>query len=223
MENENNEIRGYDFLLEEIVEKYFADINILLLSGKHIDYKFYTLYIVLEDFEDHWFNFYQKLYRLNLVPDMFDGVRCYYIDFSDNGKGKLSDSSRNKELTEMQTVVGLMLWDMYYQKYFDEEKIISWYDIKNQILESDHHEAYKRILFDSIRDSYDEKEWGGAENKFARVVDSFDKLGWVDKQSMQNEVLLFEIRPAIHRMSKIYERELQDFDNFSKLYKNKIR
>ncbi len=220
MENENYEIGDYSFLTEESVEKYFADINILLLLGKHIDHKYYAEYTVLENYESQWRNFYSNLYRLNLVADISDNSRYYYLDFTENGKGNLSDANRNKELTELQTLIGLTLLDMYYQKYFDEEKIIHWSDIKTQILESDHQEAYKRIFFNDIRDSYDEKDWGAVENKFIKTIDNFDKLGWVEKQSGRNEELIFEIRPAIHRLTKLYQNELQNFESFSRQLKN---
>ncbi|MFP8894048.1 condensin complex protein MksE [Chryseobacterium sp. EZn1] len=220
MENENYEISDYSFLSEEGVEKHFADINILLLSGKHIDHKYYAEYTVLESYESQWINFYSNLYRLNLVADISDRSRYYYLDFTENGKGKLSDTNRNKELTELQTLMGLTLLDMYYQKYFDEEKVIHWNDIKTQILESDHQEAYKRVLFNDIRDSYDEREWSIVENKFGKTIDSFDKLGWVEKQSGRNEELVFEIRPAIHRLTKLYQDELQDFESFIQQLKN---
>ncbi|WP_037315903.1 hypothetical protein [Salegentibacter sp. Hel_I_6] len=220
MESENYEISDYSFLTEESVEKHFADINILLLSGKHIDHKYYTEYTVLENYEAQWRNFYSNLYRLNLVTDIFDRSRYYYLDFTENGKGELGSARRNKELTELQTLVGLTLLDMYYQKYFDEEKIIYWNDIKTQIQESDHQEEYKRILFNDIRGSYDEKEWKIVEKKFGKTVDSFDKLGWVEKHSGKNEELVFEIRPAIHRLAQIYQQELQDFESFSRQLKN---
>lgn len=220
MENENYEISDYSFLAEESIEKHFADINILLLSGKHIDQKYYVAYTVLESYEAQWKNFYRNLYRLNLVADIFDRSRYYYLDFTENEKGKLNDSSRNRELTPLQTLVGLTLLDMYYQKYFDEEKIIHWNDIKIQILESDHQEAYKRILLNDIRESYDEKEWNEVHGKFSKAIDSFDKLGWVEKQSGKSEELVFEIRPAIHRLAKLYNKELQNFEAFSQQLRN---
>lgn len=220
MENENYEINDYSFLMEESVEKHFADINILLLSGKHIDHKYYSEYTVLESYELQWKNFYSNLYRIDLVADIFDRSRYYYLDFTENGKGKLGDANRNKELTELQTLIGLTLLDMYYQKYFDEEKIIYWNEIKTQILESDHQDAYKRILFNDIRESYDEKEWNEVHSKFSKTMENFDKLGWVEKQSGKNEDLVFEIRPAIHRLAKLYEKELQDFESFSQKLKN---
>lgn len=220
MENESYEINDYSFLAEENVEKYFADINILLLSGKHIDHKYNREYDVLVSYEVHWRNFYSNLYRLKLVADVFDRTPCYYLDLTENGKGALSDTGRNKELTELQTLIGLTLWDMYYQKYFDQEKIIYWKDIKIQILESEHQEAYKRVLFNDIRVSYDEKEWNEVHTKFNKTIESFDKLGWVEKQSGKGEELVFEIRPAIHRLAKLYQEELQDFETFSKQLKN---
>lgn len=220
MENENIEINNYSFLTEESVEKHFADINILLLSGKHIDHKYYAEYTVLESYEPQWRFFYNNLYKLNLVIDNSDRSRYYYLDFMENGKGELSDGRRNRELTELQTVIGLTLIDMYYQKYFDEEKIIHWNDIRTQILESDHQELYKRILFNDIRESYDEKEWNEVHTKFGKTIDSFDKLGWVEKQSGRNEELVFEIRPAIHRLAKLYQSELYNFEAFSQQLKN---
>lgn len=220
MENENYEISDYSFLTEENVEKHFGDINILLLSGKHIDHKYYSEYTVLESYELHWKNFYSRLYRLNLVADIFDRSQCYYLDFSENGKGTLSDTNRNRELTELQTLIGLALLDMYYRKYFDEEKIVYWNEIKAQILESDHQEAYKRIFFNDVRDSYDEVEWSKVEKKFGKTIDSFDKLGWVEKQSGKNEELIFEIRPAIHRLAKLYQSELLNFESFIQQIKN---
>jgi len=220
MENENYEISDYSFLAEESIEKHFADINILLLSGKHIDQKYYVAYTVLESYEAQWKNFYRNLYRLNLVADIFDRSRYYYLDFTENEKGKLNDSSRNRELTPLQTLIGLTLLDMYYQRYFDEEKIIHWNDIKIQILESDHQEAYKRILLNDIRESYDEKEWNEVHGKFSKTIDNFDKLGWVEKQSGKSEELVFEIRPAIHRLAKLYNQELQNFEAFSQQLRN---
>ncbi|WP_407510478.1 condensin complex protein MksE [Elizabethkingia anophelis] len=220
MENENYEISDYAFLSEESVEKHFADINIMLLSGKHIDHRYYAEYTVLESYESQWVNFYSNLYGLNLIADISDRSRYYYLDFTENGKGKLGNTRRNKELTELQTLIGLTLLDMYYQKYFDEEKIIHWNDIKTQILESDHQEAYKRILFNDIRESYDEKKWNDVYGKFSKTIESFDKLGWIEKQSGRNEELVFEIRPAIHRLAKLYQEELQNFESFSQQLKN---
>lgn len=216
MENENREIAPYSFLNEERVEKYFADINIMLLSGKHIDQKTYAIFSLLEEMESHWRNFYKNLYNLNFVTANFDGQTYFYLDFFDTAKGRFSDNFRHKELTEMQLLIGLSMLDIYYKRFFDEKKVIKWSDIVNLIIEGEQQQAYKKIFFNSVRQSntYDEKDWKQVERKITSVIDSFDKLGWVEKLSSQNEELVFEIRPAINRLAKLYEDELTQFDDF---------
>lgn len=215
MENGFAAAHEYDFLKEEDAEKYFADLNISLLSGRHIDNRSYMLFSVLQKYEDQWRNYFCNLYQLSLVHNIFDGEVFYYLNFFSSGKAKFPDSSRHKALTEMQTITALTLLDMYYQKYFEGQKIITWADLRRQIEESDHKENYQRILFNNIRPSYSEIEWQSAEKKFRDAVTSFDKLGWVVKQSAQGEELVFEIRPSIHRIAGLYEAELADFNNFS--------
>ncbi|WP_406823955.1 condensin complex protein MksE [Pedobacter sp. KACC 23697] len=221
MEDQSFKNIDYSFLLEEEVEKVFANLNITLLQGKHIDQSEYLIFSAIQKFEGEWKHFYERLYRINLITDNFDGRTYYYLDFFENGKGGLSDQSRYRELSETQTIIGLMLLDMYYLRYFEERKMVSWAEIKNQIMESDQQEAYKRILFGDIRGDFDEKEWASAESKFKSAITSFDKLGWVSKHSSQHEELLFEIHPAIHRLAKLYAAELEDFDTFSKIIKSR--
>ncbi len=220
MENDNEERIDFSFLEIIDVQIYFADINILLLSGRHIDNRDYSLFNILLEYEKQFSAFYENLYKLRLVSDIYDGCQYYYLDFFETGRGELSDQKRNKELTPAQTLIGLMLLDMYYQKYFNDVKMVQWDEIRSQILESDHQESYKRILFNSVRDSYDEKEWNNVESMFNRTIDSFEKLGWVEKTSIKSESLMFEIRPAIHRLSKVYQWELKNFEVFSQQFAN---
>ncbi|HAL82777.1 MAG TPA: hypothetical protein DCO83_11510 [Mucilaginibacter sp.] len=215
MENEHEEITDYTFLKENAVEKYFADLNIKLLSGRHIQNNEFGIFSVLEDYYEPLKGFYQQLYKLDLVKDQFDQAVYYYLNFFDTSKGKLSDQSRYRTLTEMQTITGLMLLDMYYTKYFDEVKVIQWIDIQYEIKDGDHKANYQRILFSEIRESYTENEWMQAEKKFKDAINSFDKLGWVNRHSGAQEELKFEINPCIHRIARLYEKELEDFDAFA--------
>jgi hypothetical protein len=217
MENANQEIASYAFLLEAEVEKHFADVNILLLSGRHIGQKNYTVFTLLEEMEEHWRIFYRNLYNLNLVADQFDSHRYYYLDFFDTGKGKFTENARHRELTGTQTLVGLMFLDIYYKRFFDDQKIVRWAHLRNIILEGEQQESYKKLLFNDVRqsNSYDLKEWSYAMRKLNSAIDLFDKLGWVEKQpSSSNEEPEFEIMPAINRLAKLYEYELQNFEDF---------
>ncbi len=215
MENDHQEVDGYAFLLEENVEKYFANINIMLLSGKHIDQSYLNEFQALEEHETQWSAFYLNLYKLELVSEMFDQKRYYYLDFLEQGKGGLSHVSRHRELSELQTLFGLVLLDMYYQRFFEMEKIIHWSDVKLLLTESDHQDAYRRVFFGEVRESYDEREWSDVQRKFTKAIDIFDDLGWVERQSTSKEELQFEIKPAILRLAKLYKKELENFDSFS--------
>lgn len=217
MENEHqNKTENYEFLESERAEKYFADVNIKLLSGKHIQPDDYNAYSFLEEFLLPLRAFYERLYKLTLVQDIHDQVTYFYLDFFSSGKGKLSDSSRHRPLTELQTVIGLMLLNMYYSRFFESSKTIYWADIKKEIEDSEYKEHYQRILFgESHRIDYTETEWQLVEKKFKNTINSFNELGWVDKTSTQQEELVFIIKPSIHRLAKLYEHELKNFDTFS--------
>jgi chromosome condensin MukBEF MukE localization factor len=216
MENETAEQRtDYRFLEDERVEKYFSDLNIKLLSGRHIHQDEYNIFSLLEDWYDELSGYYRQLYRLNLVRDVYDQSVYYYLDFFSIGKGKMSDPSRTKVLTQLQTIVGLMLLDMYYARYFDSPKTIHWQDIQQELEEGEHKSAYQRIFFDTVRPSYTKSEWQSVEGKFNKTIQSFAELGWVNKISGQQEDLAFDIKPTIHRLAKMYEQELNHFTEFA--------
>ena len=215
MENQDNERINYDFLSEDDVQKSFADLHSCLLSGKHICIDDYTLFSLLEKYEKKWKFIYRSLYGMNLVETIFDRQAYFYLDFFDFDKGKLGDPSRSHQLTEIQTITGLVLLDIYYHQYFDEKKVIYWADIQNQIKDGEYHEQYKKLLFGVIRDSYSEQEWLNVEKKFRNTINSFNRFGWVSVMPEQGKDLVFEIKPAIFRLSKLYEVELSDFDNFA--------
>lgn len=215
MENEPEELGSYEFLTEENVERGFADLNFRLLSGVHIHMDDYQQFTLLENHEIHWRHYYARLYKLNLVRDTFDRHNYYYLDFFEDSKGKMADSSRNRPLSELQTITGLMLLDMYYQLYFEDVKLMTWAMIKKQVTDGEHAQNYQRILFQNLRPTYLDSEWQGAEKKFSNAINRFDHLGWVKKLSAQGDELEFEIKPAIHRLTKLYAYELNNFAEFA--------
>lgn len=221
MENAVSEKSGYDFFLEEAVEKYFADLNMKLLSGRHIQQDDFNVFSLLEDYFPQLKNFYLQIYGLDLVEATGDRSVYFYLNFFDGGRGRLSDPSRSKILTELQTIVGLSLLDMYYLRYFDHPKMISWADIRKEIEEGDHKLEYQRILFPEIRSTYSEGEWRVVKKSFINTIKSFDELGWVKKLSSQQEELAFELLPAIHRIAELYANELENFQAFSEKYKRR--
>lgn len=222
MENINSKQAGYPFLDEERVKNYFSDLNIKLLSGRHIQTEEYQLFTLLSDYFDELEAYYANLYRLRLVREIFDNATYFYLDFFDGGHGQLSDPSRYKILTEWQTVVGLMLLDLYYARYFDDPKEIRWSEIKQEIETGDKKERLQLLFFGTLRSGFTPTEWGDVEKKWRTTIASFHELGWVNKLSGQNDPIRFEIKPAIHRLASLYTKELEGFDEFIHLFKTAI-
>lgn len=221
MENQYTEKIDYSFLLEEDVEEHFEELYTCLRSGKHICFDDEPFFSLIEKYINEWKFFFRKLPKLNLVKGVFDLNTYYYLDFFDSGRGKIGDPSLSRQLTEIQTITGIMLFEMNYQRYFDEKKIIHWNDIQKQIEESDLREQYQKVLFGTVREYYADSEWKRVENRFKSTIQSFDVLGWV-RMIDKGEKWIFEIKPAISRILKLYEPELTDFDAFvNKLNNNR--
>jgi chromosome condensin MukBEF MukE localization factor len=219
-DTDNKQAVGYAFLEIPEVEKYFADLNTKLLAGRHIQNDDYYLFLALEEYGLQFAFFYERLYNLKLNYGLHDGVKYYYLDFFDAGKGKSMDISRYRALTELQTVIGLMLINMYYAKYFQNPKIITWSDIRKEIQFGDLKEKYQKILFDEVKEEYIGSEWSNVEKNFKNTINSFHEFGWVKKQFQQSEEIKFEITASIHRLAELYKEEIDNFAVFTEKISN---
>ena len=207
----------FSFLESEYAQSFFADLNIKLLQSRHIQHEDGDIFRLLVDYEPEFYHYYSSLYRLKLVRDKQDNEVYYYLDFLQEGKGKLSESNRHKELTAIQVIIGIMLLKMYYARYLEQEKMITLDDIKKEIRESKNSDSYKAVLFNDVREYYSDKEWKEkVEKPIRKTISEFDRLGWVKKSSESN--LVFTLRASIHRFARIYENEITNFDKFSEQY-----
>ncbi|HTA28461.1 MAG TPA: chromosome partition protein MukE [Bacteroidia bacterium] len=206
--------KGYAFLEDEKVKQYFADINIELLQGKHIQRDDYYPFLILSSNEPDFKFFYQNLYGLNLIKDKKDNETYFYLDFPEDGKGKLSPSSRYRELTQIQTIIGIVLMNMYYERYFEQIKQITWSDLKKEILEGEYAANYQRIFFKGQRGNFTDIEWEEVRSSIKRVLKSFAALGWIDMQQQDDAEISFVLKPAINRFAKLYKDELEHFEDF---------
>lgn len=221
MENEYIEKTENEFAFIEDTEtqNYFADLNIELLKGNHIQSDSYYLFKLLSKHENDIRNYYDKLYSLNLVKDKYDNESFYYLDFFIEGKGKLSHPTRHKELSEAETIMGIMLLNMYYERYFEHPKEIKWLDIRKEILESENSSSYKLILFNDIRDDYSDPEWDTAKKTLKRTLRDFSVLGWTSRLTEEDgEEINFLLKVSIHRFAKLYDEEISNFDKFVHSY-----
>lgn len=211
--------KPFDFLEEQIVQDHFADLNISLLQGRHIQNDQYYLFRLLTEFPDELRHYYKVLYGLELQDDISNGKRFYYLDFPDEGKGALSAASRSRDLTVIQTIIGLMFLNMFYDRYFEQPKEIRFENIEYEIMEGENSTLYKQLLFNEVRDSYSELEWRGPLKSIKNVIRDFEKLGWVHRLSNEEgEEIHFNLKEPVTRFQKLYENEIVNFDKFTESY-----
>lgn len=211
----------FDFLAQVEVQDHFADLNIQLLRGCHINKDDYYLFNLLDNYKDELRHYYESLYNLSLTEDKLDNDVYYYLDFFPDNKSKLSSTSRHKELTETQIVTGLMLLNMYHERYFEYLKEIEWEDIKNEIQDGENSNLYKKLLFGQIRDNYTDNEWGlKVKKRLRQALQEFETLGWVKRTKQSNKGEWgYILKPSINRLAKLYGNEIANFDQFVEEYR----
>lgn len=223
MENENHigtVDNSYNYLQKDEFQRHFADLNIELLRGGHIQDDNYYLFDLLRKFPNELNHYYKSFYNLELAKETKDNTTFYYLDFIGESKGRLSPTSRNKELSENQTIVGIMLLSMYYDRYFEKPKNIVFEDIKKEITDGEHSTLYKILLFKEKRESYSESEWGRVVKMLKSTIRDFEKMGWVKRLNSENpEGIAFTIKESIYRFQKLYENEIANFETFVNEYR----
>lgn len=223
MENNYQEtVDSFDFLNNEEVALNFADINIALLQGMHIQGDDFRLFNALDSYRKEFQFYYDALYQLPLGRDKKNDVFYYYLDFQDTNKGKLSKSDRHHYLTELETIMALMIINMYYAKFFTAIKEIHWSDIKKEIKEGENKKLYQNLLFKEIKTGgYTDEQWNDVKKDLRRSIIKLEKLGWVKRLSKGHHDIHFQIRESIHRLENLYKNELTDFESFSEKVKYK--
>ena len=215
MEYENSQQENlYSFLGVASVQKYFADLNIDLLQGKHIMADDYYSFQLLREYYPELKQYYQELYQLNLEKITIDNSTYFYLDFPVDSKGKLYNSNRYRELSEQQVIIGIILLNMYYDRYFEYPKELFWENIKEEIEQSELKDSYKNLFFGEVRTFYTDKEWEKVQELFRRTINSFSQLGWLNKLSKGKEDIHFELKESIHRFAEMYKHEIEDFPQF---------
>ncbi|MBG6187517.1 chromosome partition protein MukE [Flavobacterium sp. CAN_S2] len=219
MADEHHSKIDFSFLSEEAVQNHFADLNIELLKGAHIQKDAFYLFSLLQDKERDLQHYYISLYGLELTRGANGNETYYYLDFTEQGKGKLSKQERYRELSTLNIVMGILLLKMYYDKYFDFQKIIHWTDIEQQINDSENSTNLKSMFFEEQREFYSEAEWLQVKKRIGNCLKEFEVLGWITRiPSQSQETLSFSIKESIHRFAKLYENELVHFDEFVNAY-----
>lgn len=209
MENENAD---YTFLNSTSAKKNFADTDIALKQGRHIqDYgNDSKLFSFIDEYYEYGLKeYYSTFFQMNLVRDSSDNQKFYYLDFPDDGKGKLGRDNRSKELEADKVIFAILLLNIFKDKFF-EHKEMEWSELHKIFKEGDHKELWQKLLFGKFKSNYTPKEEQDVKDKVKSILRDFEKLGWVEIKS--NEELTIEIMPSIERIGRLYQNEIQNVD-----------
>lgn len=226
MENKDKKVielkHAFDIFKREDFQKHFGKLNLELLKGNHIEKDTYYLFKILEKYFDELQEYYDIFYNLNLKKTFFENHCYYYLSFTEDSKGLLSNQSLHKELTAMETITAITLLHMYYERQFIQIKEITFLDIRTKIMKSEYNKLYKKVFFKSPeRENYTKKEWSYIIKKFKTVISDFEQIGWVKNiNTISEDNFSFTLKGAIHRFQLMYEDEIYNFEEFVGNLKN---
>jgi hypothetical protein len=110
---------------------------------------------------------------------------------------------------------------MYYEKFLERAKQVTWLDIKEIIMYSERQEDYKRVFFGSVRENYSTLELGNVKKVFSQMIKRFDDLGWISATDVDGD-FRFTINASIRRLEQMYREELINPDAlFAQIKKQK--
>ncbi len=209
---------SFKFLNHSEVQKHFANLNIELLKGAHIDESNYYFFSLLENYFKELKDYYFFLYKLKLDKKTFENKDYYFLDFFLESKGVLSPSTRHKELTPTQTITAITLLNMYYERQFEKHKVISFSEIREKIEQSEFGHLYRKAFFKTdTKKHFSTKEWSRLRSNIKNVITDFEQLGWVEKVTTLNENdFNFVLKHSIHRFQLLYEYEISNLEEFLK-------
>ncbi|MEZ5013609.1 MAG: chromosome partition protein MukE [Chitinophagales bacterium] len=215
MENAN-----YPFLNSEQATKYFADADIALKQGRHIqdfgtDIRLFSF--IDEFYEKGLEDYYKQFFGMNLVSDKSDNGKFYYLDFPDDGKGKFGKENRSKELEDEKVIFAILFLNLYKERFF-EQKEFTWQELEQIFKEGEHKELWQNILFSKVKQNYTPREEQDVKDKVRRILSDFEKLGWVVFKNQED--IHFDVLPSIERISRLYGDVIDDLESIEEYLNN---
>lgn len=215
MENAN-----YPFLNSEQATKYFADADIALKQGRHIqdfgtDIRLFSF--IDEFYEKGLEDYYKQFFGMNLVCDKSDNGKFYYLDFPDDGKGKFGKENRSKELEDDKVIFAILFLNLYKERFF-EQKEFTWQELEQIFKEGEHKELWQNILFSKVKQNYTPREEQDVKDKVRKILSDFEKLGWIVFKNQED--IHFEVLPSIERISRLYGDVIDNLESIEEYLNN---
>ncbi|WP_121353341.1 condensin complex protein MksE [Flavisolibacter nicotianae] len=214
-----NEVTVYSFLSSESARRYFADTDIVLKQGRHIqDYGSDTrLFSFIDEYYDKGLReYYRDFFGMNLAKDSSDNERFYYLEFPEDSKGKFGKDNRSKELEDEKVIFLILMLNLYKEKFF-EAKEFEWQELEQIFKESEQRELWQNLLYGKVKPNYTPNEELAVKDKVKRALNDFEKLGWIVIKD--NDEMRFEIMPSIERISKLYSDVIKNVDTIEEYLK----
>ncbi len=213
MENEN--LSYPNFLTIPEIELYYNEILLSLLRGKHIQ-EDEIIFVIIRKYKPAFSELFKRLHKRILKEDTTrHNNNFFYLDFLDVSSHIRGVSPElAPPLTERQTIFGIALLDMFYERYLEKSKEIWWEDIKKEIEHGEFSHLYKKIFQVESR-IYDEKQLKVIKSEYNSVLRKFDNLGWIKMIPEPEDNIHFIIRESIHRFANLYKEELLNFEKFA--------
>ena len=211
---------SYPFLNSEQATKYFADADIALKQGRHIqdfgtDIRLFSF--IDEFYEKGLEDYYKQFFGMNLVSDKSDNGKFSYLDFPDDGKGKFGKENRSKELEDDKVIFAILFLNLYKERFF-EQKEFTWQDLEQIFKEGEHKELWQKILFTKVKQNYTPREEQDVKDKVKKILSDFEKLGWIVFKN-QDEIH-FEVLPSIERISRLYGDVIDNLESIEEYLNN---
>jgi len=197
----------YQFLEQEASVRYFAEADFSLRKGRHLqdEEPDKRTFRYVDDYFDDLYNYYTNLFGVYLRKDFNDTDAYIYLEFPEENKGKFR-YERSWEIKDKYLVFGILLINLYYEKYF-EKKEIKWEEIEHIISEGEKKQLWQKLLFTEARPSQTPSEWQNVRRIIKNALDDFEELGWI--KWIDKDEIIFEILPSIDRLNKLYKNEIE--------------
>ncbi|MDR0232106.1 MAG: chromosome partition protein MukE [Dysgonamonadaceae bacterium] len=215
MENANTE---YQFLNSDDAIKYFADADIALKQGRHIqNYGNDTqiFYFIDEYFDKGLEEYYAIFWLMKLTKDSNDNERFYYLEPPEGSRAKFGN--RFKELEGEKIIFAILLLNLEKEKYF-EEKEFSWQELEQIFKESENKTLWKKLLFGKDKENYTPTEEQNVKKKVRQILSDFEKLGWIVMKS--EDEMQFDILPSIARIGRLYADVINNIETIEEFLSN---
>lgn len=217
MENANT---NFPFLNSEQATKHFADADIALKQGRHIqdfgtDIRLFSF--IDEFYEKGLEDYYKQFFGMNLVCDKSDNGKFYYLDFPEDGKGKFGKENRSKELEDDKVIFAILILNLYKERFF-EQKEFTWQELEQIFKEGEYKELWQNLFFSKVKQNYTPREEQDVKDKVRKILSDFEKLGWIVFKNQED--IHFEVLPSIERISRLYSDVIDNLESIEEYLNN---